>query len=91
MLLQTSGVTRHSFLIKYPRMISRESVEKRRRKGRRMCKLWQYPEEYFTPRNIGRAGRTPVLCSCLMCGNLRRTQKGKERLTMQERRAGLPD
>lgn len=36
---------------------------------------------------IGKAAKTPVMCSCEACGNPRRHRKGAERLTMQERRA----
>lgn len=72
-------------------MISRESIEKRSRQGRRACSQWHYDEAETTPRAIGKYGSTRVPCSCWMCGNLRRTGKGAKRLTLQERRADLPD
>jgi len=57
-----------------------------RRKGLRQCRRWSISGQFLTPRFIGRAGVTPVPCSCFMCGNPRRKAKGKERLTMQERK-----
>ena len=36
--------------------------------------------------NIGKFIETPKMCSCWMCGNPRRHMRGKERLTVQERR-----
>ncbi len=67
-------------------MIDRKALAIRRRKGLRQCKRWQISADWLTPVFIGRAGITPVPCSCFMCGNPRRTGKGKERLTIQERR-----
>jgi hypothetical protein len=73
-------------------MINRKALDIRRRKGLRQCKeRWQYEKEWLTPRRIGRAGVTPVPCSCLMCGNHRRTLKGADKLTMQERRVRQSD
>ncbi len=37
----------------------------------------------------GKVATTATLCSCWMCGNPRRKMKGTDRLTMQERKAGL--
>jgi len=44
------------------------------------------------PRRIGKVARTPHACSHSCCGNPRRASigKGKDRLTMQERRALSP-
>jgi len=77
-------------------MINRKALEIRHRKGLRQLRLirrriWPYCQDDITPGRIGFTGTTPVPCSCLMCGNYRRTQKGKERLTLQERRASLPE
>ena len=73
-------------------MIDRKALEVRHRKGLRQCKeRWQYKDEWITPKAIGWAGTTPVPCSCLLCGNYRRVLKGKDKLTMQERRVRLPD
>jgi hypothetical protein len=73
-------------------MINRRSLEIRHRKGLRQCRdIWRYRPTWLTPKAIGRAGTTPVPCSCAMCGNPRRNLKGKDRLTMKERRALLPD
>ncbi|MCM1513045.1 MAG: hypothetical protein NC112_08080 [Oxalobacter formigenes] len=36
--------------------------------------------------HIGKFVETPKMCSCWMCGNPRRYAKGKEQLTIQERR-----
>lgn len=73
-------------------MIDRKALEIRHRKGLRQCKeRWRYEDKWLTPRAIGIAGITPVPCSCLLCGNYRRTQKGKQRLTLQERRQVQPD
>jgi hypothetical protein len=72
-------------------MIDRKALEIRHRKGVRQLQRWMYRPESITADNIGFAGTTPVPCSCFMCGNYRRTQKGKKRLTLQERRALLPE
>ena len=73
-------------------MINRKALEIRHRKGLRQCKeRWQYDEQWITPGVIGRAGTTPVPCSCLLCGNPRHTLKGDHKLTMQERKALQPD
>jgi hypothetical protein len=73
-------------------MISRKALEIRHRKGLRQCKeRWRYERQWMTPRAIGIAGTTPVPCSCSMCGNYRRTLKGKDKLTMQERRVRQPE
>ncbi len=69
------------------KMINRRALAIRRRKGLRQCRRWSIGADFLTPRFIGRAGTTPVPCSCFMCGNPRRKAKGKERLTMQERKA----
>lgn len=68
-------------------MINRKALTIRRRKGLRQCKRWGIGQEWLTPVFIGRAGTTPVPCSCYMCGNPRRIGKGKQRLTIQERKA----
>lgn len=70
-------------------MIDREALAIRHRKGLRQCKRWRIGPDWLTPVFIGRAGTTPVPCSCSMCGNPRHTGKGKDRLTLQERRALL--
>ncbi|MDR1777734.1 MAG: hypothetical protein LBR31_07915 [Desulfovibrio sp.] len=67
-------------------MISRISLEIRRRKGLRQCRRWRYEERWITPRAIGKYGTTPVPCSCFMCGNPRRNFSGENKLTMQELR-----
>ncbi|MDY0305792.1 MAG: hypothetical protein RBR18_05085 [Desulfovibrionaceae bacterium] len=68
-------------------MLNREDIARRKRLGLRMCRLRQYEEAWITPRAVGKAGRTRVPCSCAMCGNPRRNRKGKDRLTIQERRS----
>ena len=65
-------------------MISRDSLKKRRKKGLERLKFWRC--ETFTKKSVGKAGTTPCPCSCVYCANPRRTQKGKERLTLQEKR-----
>lgn len=35
---------------------------------------------------MARFADTPANCSCWSCGNVRRNEKGKRRLTMQERK-----
>jgi hypothetical protein len=73
-------------------MITRKAIERRRRKGLRMCReAWRYEPNEVTPKAVGIAGTTPVPCSCLLCGNYRRNGKGKDRLTRQELRALQPD
>jgi hypothetical protein len=39
------------------------------------------------PRVMARFADTPAHCSCSGCGNIRRHEKGRKRLTMQERRS----
>lgn len=68
-------------------MISRKGLAIRRRKGRRQLRRWGIDAESVSPRFLGRAGVTPVPCSCFMCGNPRRKAKGKEAITIQERKA----
>lgn len=68
-------------------MIDRKSLDIRKRKGLRQVNRWQISEEWATPRFIGRAGTTPVPCSCILCGNWRTKLKGEHRLTIQERKA----
>lgn len=70
-------------------MIDRRALAIRRRKGIRQCRRWQIELDSVSPGFVGRAGTSPVPCSCFMCGNPRRKAKGKERLTMQERKALL--
>lgn len=67
-------------------MIDRRALAIRRRKGIRQCRRWSISAQFLTPRFIGRADVTPVPCSYFMCGNPRRKAKGKEQLTMQERK-----
>ena len=68
-------------------MINRRALAMRRRKGVRQCKHWRIGSDSLTTVFLGRAGTTPIPCSCYMCGNLRRMGKGKEHLTIQERKA----
>nr|DAV24973.1 MAG TPA: hypothetical protein [Caudoviricetes sp.] len=71
-------------------MIDRDSLRKRRNKGLKIIKehIQQFHnsgENINDKKRIGKYGTTPKMCSCWMCGNRRRTQKGSERLTIQER------
>lgn len=68
-------------------MISRKSLAIRRRKGLRQLQRWMHRLEDASPRDVGRAGTTPVPRSCFLCGNRRTKFKGDERLTVQERKA----
>ncbi len=52
------------------------------RKKKRAAHYWYMSDG--DPRRIGMAARTPMSCSCYMCGNPRKYRGG---LTMQERRA----
>lgn len=78
-------------------MIDRRAIEIRRRKGLEQCRRWRRHAGdpiralQLTAREIGRAGTTQVPCSCFMCGNPRRHFKGRETLTIQERKAFLPE
>lgn len=76
-------------------MISRERLKHRNRIGKRMVKrfyVWGcdgmgMEEEANAPSQVGLLGNTKAPCSCWMCGNPRKKfKKGKERLTLQERR-----
>ena len=71
-------------------MIDRRSLETRKRKGLQQMRRWGLEissENKKCPGYIGRAGTTPVPCSCYMCGNPRRKFKGKNSLTLQELKA----
>lgn len=46
---------------------------------------WE-PKYDPSPRVVGRMAATPRSCSCAMCGNPRKHFKGKDKLTIQERR-----
>lgn len=48
------------------------------------CACWH------NPKVIARFREQPKLCSCWMCGNPRRYEKGKARLTRQELRESEP-
>lgn len=75
-------------------MISRERLRHRNRIGKRMVKryyVWGSDgmdmDVANDPSQVGYLGNTRTPCSCWMCGNPRRKfKKGKERLTLQERR-----
>lgn len=49
-----------------------------------LANRWGVPR---TKREVGMLYRTRTPCSCAMCGNPRHFDKGKEKLTMQERRS----
>ena len=70
-------------------MISRESVRKRWMKGKRIMKSFsRWMEDEPDKRDIGRAGTTPAVCSCSMCGNPRKHYGNKRSArTIQEQRA----
>ncbi len=76
-------------------MINRNALKIRYRKGLEQCRRWHrsvatlYGWREFSRRDIGIAGTTRVPCSCAMCGNPRRNFKGKDALTLQERKAAL--
>lgn len=70
-------------------MINRTALQIRYRNGLRQCQRWYRHDA--CRRAIGRVGTTRVPCSCFMCGNPRRNYKGKDALTIQERKVGLMD
>lgn len=70
-------------------MISRNALQIRYHKGLKQCQRWHYRE--ISRGDIGRAGTTRVPCSCFMCGNPRHNFKGKDALTMQERKVAMMD
>ncbi|MDR1111931.1 MAG: hypothetical protein LBP92_14855 [Deltaproteobacteria bacterium] len=78
-------------------MIDRRAIEICHRKGLGQCRRWRRHAGdpirtlQLTAREIGRAGATRVPCSCFMRGNPRRHFKGLEKLTIQERKAFLPE
>ena len=52
------------------------------------CRSACEPAEEPTKKTIGRlASVHGAVCSCQMCGNPRRYAKGKDKLTMQEKKA----
>ena len=68
-------------------MINRESLKIRQKKGVRLLKLRGYKQHEISSKAIGKVGTTPTSCSCWMCGNPRSYFKGKDKLTLQERKA----
>ena len=53
--------------------------------------FWHDPkkrQEEPDPKRVGKRAHTPKACSCHCCGNPRKFFKGKEKITMQERRQG---
>jgi hypothetical protein len=82
-------------------MISRERLRQGMLHAKRRVPEWHYPKENpILPyrlsgetnedcyqRHLRFARKTTKGCSCQMCGNPRRTRKGRERITMQEHRA----
>jgi len=44
-------------------------------------------DRYMQPRTLGLSINTPSPCSCWMCKNPRKVWKGKENITIQERKA----
>ena len=79
----------------------RHTMQRARDRARRVLKrrdgafytLQGSPKAEPTPAEVGRAARTPVVCSCWMCGNPRRKIMGTgvDRRTLQERRAPAPE
>jgi hypothetical protein len=72
-----------------------ERLAQDKRKKKKMTKVlketWFSPTErkdsnLMTPKRIGKMSHTPHSCSCRMCGNPRKYEKGKAKLTMQEQR-----
>lgn len=63
----------------------RKAAEKALKKGRCIAKKWG-----LNPTEVEKTARklrdTPKRCSCWICRNPRRGVKGKEKLTIQERR-----
>jgi hypothetical protein len=78
-------------------MIDRRAIEIRRRKGLEQCHRWcrhagdPIRTLHLTAHEAGRAGTTRVPCCCIMCGSPRRHFRGRETLTIQERKASLPE
>ena len=61
---------------------------KKKEKCRRIIReVWKKPTLASNTKFIGRMAHTPHPCSCLGCGNPRRKSKGKEIITLQERKA----
>ena len=71
------AIRRHRRLVRKKRMLDRQKF--------RQTILWFPPNELTATKHID----TPTPCSCQMCRNPRRSNycKGKDKLTMQERRA----
>jgi len=59
---------------------------------KRYCN-WYPDDNIYHPKRFGSLRKTNVMCSCDMCGNLRRSRwaSKKEKLTMQERKAAQID
>ena len=64
----------------------REAMVRMKGRARRVLEKWR-GTEVSDPRQIGKVATTPWPCSCHMCGNARKWQKGKGgQLTLQEQR-----
>ena len=64
-----------------------EAERKKKAKMKRALKeTWHDPSLADDPKRIGMMAHTPHGCSCRMCGNPRKHEKGKDRLTIQERK-----
>lgn len=66
-----------------------DAAERRRREERKRAKVRGYTILWgrTDAETISKLARTHKPCSCYLCGNPRKWMKGKDRLTLQERRA----
>lgn len=63
-----------------------EAMVRMKGRARSVLKKW-HGQEVSDTRQIGKLARTPTPCSCHMCGNARKWQRGKGgSRTLQERR-----
>jgi hypothetical protein len=53
--------------------------------------VWGMRDLADDEKEVGKKANTPQGCSCRACGNPRKHEKGKDSLTMQERKAKLSD
>lgn len=67
--------------------MNRKGLQNRQKIGKRILSIWNacsFFKDEPTRKRIGIMGTTPKACSCWMCCNRRRSEKGHSKLTRKE-------